>query len=168
MRRCRPHQDHAPLHLTCRLNSSSCSIHRYSAKGSSSGLNWLLSMTSLPEVRLWVVVPKLGSFMSTGPGVGVCGRWRPLSCVQQTLMTWSWPAPPRKLKKTRRLPRYHAAPRSHRSVDKFTERRQRCGRRRFEELNYLRRLFDRRQKTEARSVMAARPLFVYMTRVTLH
>lgn len=74
MRRCRPHQDHAPLHLTCRLNSSSCSIHRYSAKGSSSGLNWLLSMTSLPEVRLWVVVPKLGSFMSTGPGGG--GLWK--------------------------------------------------------------------------------------------
>lgn len=53
--------------LTCLLNSSSFSIHMYSANGSSSEPNWLLRTTSPVPVGV-DVVPMVGSFMSLRTG----------------------------------------------------------------------------------------------------
>ena len=50
--------------LTCLLNSSSFSIHMYSANGFSSELNWFIRITSLLIVMLVLTLLSLGSFMS--------------------------------------------------------------------------------------------------------
>lgn len=63
-----PGRNQRVLLLTCLLNSSSFSIHMYSANGSSSEPNWLLRTTSPVPIGA-AVVPMVGSFMSLRGGL---------------------------------------------------------------------------------------------------